>query len=487
MSQSALKAHYDIAIIGSGFSGLCMAIACQQAGREDFIILEKNAALGGTWRDNHYPGAACDVPSNMYSFSFEPNPNWSRMYSGQAEILRYMQHCVTKYQLTPHVRTQSEVIESRWDNQTKRWTLRLTDGQSCTARVIVSGVGGLSRPALPKIKGLDQFKGALFHSADWQHDVTLQGKRVAVIGTGASAIQFVPAIASEVGELLLFQRTPAWIVPKPDGVIPTPIRKIFQYLPPAQRLARHAIYWQSEFFGIGFINPKLMAPISALAKNHLKRQVPNPQLRAKLTPNYTIGCKRVLFSNNYYPALTRDNVQVLNTGVKEVTADGVRDSQGQLHAVDVIICGTGFDVQNPLGPLHVYGDDGLEIRQHGGLSAYMGINTRQMPNLFFLLGPNTALGHNSIIFMIEAQVQYTLKCLAELDRKKATSLTVKPEAEAAFNDHIQAQLKNMVWNAGGCSSWYLDENGKNNTLWPGFTWKYWLETRKPNFSDYLFS
>jgi len=229
-----------------------------------------------------------------------------------------------------------------------------------------------------------------------------------------------------------------------------------------------------------------MAPISALAKSHLKRQVPNPELRAKLTPNYTIGCKRVLFSNNYYPALTRDNVQVLTTGVKEITADGVLDAQGQLHKVDVIICGTGFDVQNPLGPLHVYGDDGQEIRQHGGLSAYMGINTRQMPNLFFLLGPNTGLGHNSIIFMIEAQVQYTMKCLAELDRKQAQSLTVKPEAEAAFNDHVQAQLKNMVWNAGGCSSWYLDENGKNNTLWPGFTWKYWLETRKPNFADYVF-
>lgn len=487
MGQSSLKAHYDIAIIGSGFSGLCMAIACQQAGRDNFVILEKASTIGGTWRDNHYPGAACDVPSNMYSFSFEPNPNWSRMYSGQAEILRYMQHCTTKYNLTPHVRTDSEVIESRWDSTKKHWMIRLAGGESFTARVVVSGVGGLSRPALPKIKGLDQFKGALFHSADWQHDVTLAHKRVAVIGTGASAIQFVPAIASEVGELLLFQRTPPWIVPKPDGVIPAPVRKVFKYIPPAQRLARHAIYWQSEFFGIGFINPKLMAPISALAKSHLKRQVPNPELRAKLTPNYTIGCKRVLFSNNYYPALTRDNVQVLSTGVKEITAEGVLDAQGQLHKVDVIICGTGFDVQNPLGPLHVYGDDGQEIRQHGGLSAYMGINTRQMPNLFFLLGPNTALGHNSIIFMIEAQVQYTLKCLAELDRKQATSLTVKPEAEAAFNDHVQAQLKNMVWNAGGCSSWYLDENGKNNTLWPGFTWKYWLETRKPNFSDYTFS
>lgn len=486
MVQPALKAHYDIAIIGSGFSGLCMGIACRQAGREDFVILEKAAAIGGTWRDNHYPGAACDVPSNMYSFSFEPNPNWSRMYSGQAEILRYMQHCATKYGLTPHVRTDSEVVESRWDTATQRWTIKLAGGQSLTARVIVSGVGGLSRPALPRIKGLDQFKGALFHSADWQHDVQLQGKRVAVIGTGASAIQFVPAIAGEVGELLLFQRTPPWIVPKPDGAIPAPVRKVFKYIPPAQRLARHAIYWQSEFFGIGFVNPKLMAPISALAKSHLKRQVPNPELRAKLTPNYTIGCKRVLFSNNYYPALTRDNVQVLTTGVKEITADGVLDAQGQLHKVDVIICGTGFDVQNPLGPLHVYGDDGQEIRQHGGLSAYMGINTRQMPNLFFLLGPNTGLGHNSIIFMIEAQVQYTMKCLAELDRKQAQSLTVKPEAEAAFNDHVQAQLKNMVWNAGGCSSWYLDENGKNNTLWPGFTWKYWLETRKPNFSDYVF-
>lgn len=483
--QSA-QPHYDVAIIGSGFSGLCMAIVLKQAQQEQFVLFEQADSIGGTWRDNHYPGAACDVPSNMYSFSFEPNPKWSRMYSEQPEILAYMQHCTDKYQLNSHIQCNSEVVHLQWNARAQHWQIRLHDGRAATARVVVSGVGGLSRPALPNVKGLQDFKGDLFHSAAWNHQVDLNGKRVAVIGTGASAIQFIPQIAPQVNQLLVFQRTPPWVIPKPDGQIPKLIKGVFRALPPAQRLARNGTYWTSETFGLGFVHPSLMRPISALAKWHLAKQVSDPTLQAKLTPNYTIGCKRVLFSNNYYPALARPNVNVITAGVREIVADGVIDSQGQHHAADVIICGTGFDVQNPLGPLHVYDEQGRELRQRASMQAYLGVSMHDLPNLFFLLGPNTGLGHNSIIFMIEAQVDYIMSCLSEMQKRGVGSMHVDVKAEQDYNDQVQQELKKMVWNAGGCKSWYLDENGKNNTLWPGFTWKYWLKTRRPTFKHFVF-
>lgn len=479
--------HHDALIIGSGFSGLCMAIALKKSGRQDFLILEKGDGVGGTWRDNTYPGAACDVPSNMYSFSFEPNPNWSRMYSGQAEILNYMQHCADKYDLMPHVQANSEVHELRWDEQQRIWHVSLADGSMMTARIVVSGVGGLSRPALPKVKGLDQFAGPVFHSADWHHEVDLTDKRVAVIGTGASAIQFVPEIVPQVAKLSLFQRTPPWIVPKPDGRINPVIRHIFQHIPAAQRFARNSIYWQSELFGLGFLHPSLMKPIKNLALWHLERQVPNAELRDKLTPNYTIGCKRVLFSNNYYPAVSQDNVDVIASGVSEVTRDSVIDSEGVAHPVDVVICGTGFDAQNPFGPLKIYDRKQHELRERGSMSAYLGIMMSDAPNLFFLLGPNTGLGHNSIIFMIESQVNFVMQCLDQMKQNRRASVEVRADAEQAFNDKLRKQQKGTVWTSGGCKSWYLDENGQNTTLWPGFTWQYWLKTRSVDFADFKFA
>lgn len=479
--------HHDIVIVGSGFSGIGMGIALRRAGRHDFIILEKAADLGGTWRENHYPGAACDVPSNMYSYSFEPNPQWSRTYSPQAEILDYIRHCALKYGVTPHLQFNSELVEARWDNEAQQWQLRLADGRRYTARVVVSAIGGLSRPALPKVPGLEKFQGPMFHSADWHHDVPLEGKRVAVIGTGASAIQFVPQIQPRVGKLVLFQRTPPWIIPKVDLAIDDRVQTLFRKLPLAQRLTRNGIYWLSETFGLGFVHPKAMAGIEAWARKHLQDQVADPLLREKLTPNYAVGCKRVLFSNNYYPALTQPNVDVVAAGVKEVKAHSVVDSNGDEHEVDVIICGTGFDVQDPLGPLHVYDEDGRELRERGSLSGYMGIAVPKLPNLFFLLGPNSGLGHNSIIFMSEAQIGYIMKCLDEMDRRHAASIEVSEAATLEFNADIQRQLKKMVWSAGGCSSWYLNERGENNTLWPGFTWKYWLRTRQPEFGHFLLS
>jgi cation diffusion facilitator CzcD-associated flavoprotein CzcO len=485
LKSQATVPHYQVAIIGSGFSGLGMAIQLKKSGRNDFVLLEKADAIGGTWRDNHYPGAACDVPSNMYSFSFEQNPNWSRTYSEQPEILAYMQRCANKYNLMPHVRTNSELLDARWDNDQQQWQLTLADGSHLSAQFLVSGIGGLSRPALPKVVGLENFKGDMFHSAEWNHDIDLSGKRVAVIGTGASAIQFVPQIAPKVGKLVLFQRTPPWLVPKLDTAIDSRLQLMFRKLPASQRLVRNGVYWLSEAFGLGFVNPRLMAGIEKLATHHLNNQVKDPELRAKLKPNYIIGCKRVLFSNNYYPALTRDNVEVVASGVREVRANSVIDSDGHEHEVDVIICGTGFDVQDPLGPLHVYDRNGDELRKRGGLSAYLGITVSHLPNAFFLLGPNTALGHNSVVFMIEAQINYVVKCLDEMDKKGAKTIEVTADAANNFNDDIQQQLQKMVWSKGGCKSWYLNEKGENNTLWPGFTWKYWLKTRTPEFKHFV--
>lgn len=477
--------HHELVIVGSGFSGIGMGVALRKAGRHDFIILEKAADVGGTWRENHYPGAACDVPSNMYSYSFEPNPNWSRSYSPQAEILEYIRHCARKYGVMPHLRFRQELQEARWSADEGLWHLATGSGERYTCRFLVSAVGGLSRPALPRVKGLQNFKGPMFHSADWQHDVSLDGKRVAVIGTGASAIQFVPQIQPRVGKLVLMQRTPPWIIPKVDVAIDDRVQTLFRKLPLAQRMMRNSVYWISETFGLGFVHPKLMAGIETWARKHLRDQVADPVLRDKLTPDYAVGCKRVLFSNNYYPALAQPNVEVVAAGVKEVTADSVIDANGDEHKVDVVICGTGFDVQDPLGPLHIYDEDGQELRARGSLSGYMGIVVPKLPNLFFLLGPNSGLGHNSIIFMSEAQISYILKCLDEMDRRHAGSIEVTEAASREFNEDIQKQLKKMVWNAGGCSSWYLNEKGENNTLWPGFTWKYWLRTRHPDFSHFV--
>jgi len=485
-TQAATAPHHDVIVVGSGFSGLGMAIFLKKAGRNDFLLLEKADDIGGTWYDNHYPGAACDVPSHMYSYSFEQNPDWTRMYSGQPEILAYMRRCADKYDLRPHVRCGQELLEARWVEAEQRWHLRTGTGDRYTCRVLVSGIGGLSRPALPKVKGLEDFQGEVFHSARWNHDVDLKGKRVAVIGTGASAIQFVPEVAQVAGKLVLFQRTAPWLVPKPDGQLPETLKTAFRKIPGTQTLFRNFIYWQAEAFGVGFINPKLMAPIEKLSRFHLERQIKNPELRAKLTPNYTIGCKRVLFTNNYYPALARDNVEVVASGVKEVRANSVIASDGTEHEVDVIICGTGFDVADPLGPLEIYDRDGKPVGHDGSMQAYLGITLKNLPNLFMLLGPNTALGHNSIIFMIESQINYVMQCLEEMDRRQSATIAVKPESVDAYNAKIQDELKKMVWSAGGCKSWYLNEKGENFTIWPGFTWKYWLKTRKVDFKQMQF-
>ncbi|MEV1245371.1 NAD(P)/FAD-dependent oxidoreductase [Nonomuraea sp. NPDC049750] len=469
-----------IVIIGSGFAGIGMAIKLKAAGYHDFVILEKAADLGGTWRDNTYPGCACDVPSPMYSYSFDLNPGWSRMFSPQEEIWDYLRACGEKHGITPHFRYGKRVVALKYDDLDRRWAVTTDDGETLRTNAVVSGIGALHIPSFPEISGREVFAGAAFHSAEWDHSVDLAGKRVAVIGTGASAIQFVPRIAERAARLTVFQRTPPWIHPKPDFGF-SPWAQRLMRLPGAARTVRNAIYWLLETRALGFtLDPKLMKASEQAALKHLERQIPDPELRERLTPDYTIGCKRILLSSDYYPALTRPNVSLVTDGIAEIREHSIVDVAGVEHEVDVIVYGTGFKVTEALQRQRIVGRDGLKIQDawQDGIETYYGISTAGFPNLFFLLGPNTGLGHNSVVFMIESQVRYVMDCLRLLSKTQARAIDVKPGRQRAFNRRLRERLDPLVWNAGGCRSWYLDEHGVNRTLWPGFTFEYWARTRK---------
>ncbi|GAA1283522.1 NAD(P)/FAD-dependent oxidoreductase [Saccharothrix xinjiangensis] len=477
-----------VLVVGTGFSGLGMAIELKRAGQDDFVVLEKAGDLGGTWRDNSYPGCACDVPSHMYSFSFELNPRWSRVFARQPEIWAYLKEVADKYRLRPHIRFDSEVSGARWDEDAKVWRVTVANGDTYTAKALVAGVGALHIPNVPELPGIEAFEGRAFHSAEWDHDYDLRGKKVAVVGTGASAIQFVPRIAGDVERLTLFQRTPPWVMPKADRAIATWERKLFRALPLAQRLYRDFVYWARESTALGFaVHPKIMEFAQNIAKRHMRSQVADESLHAKLTPDYTMGCKRVLISNDYYPALNRDNVDLVTDGIAEVRERSIVDRAGVEHEVDVIIYGTGFHVVDSFDYLDIAGKGGVDLAKQWrekGIETYYGITVSGFPNLFFLLGPNTGLGHNSVVFMIESQIRYVRQCLELLDRHHADELDVRPEVQARFNRDLQRKLTKGVWTEGGCKSWYLDAQGVNRTVWPGFTWRYWMRTKTLNPSDY---
>jgi cation diffusion facilitator CzcD-associated flavoprotein CzcO len=476
----------DVLIIGSGFAGIGMAIRLKQSGIASFLILEKEAELGGTWYVNRYPGCACDVQSHLYSFSFEPNPEWSRMFASQPEIWRYLKRCADKHGLAAHLRLNTEVAGAEWDEGAGLWHVRTAGGERHSARALVSAVGGLSRPVVPDLPGLREFRGKTFHSQRWDHGYDLAGKRVAVVGTGASAIQFVPQIAPKVAQLDLYQRTPPWIIAKPDREIGWWERLLYKTAPASQKAFRNAIYWQLEARAVGFtVNPRLMKLPERWARSHIRRQIADPELRRKVTPDYTIGCKRVLISDDYYPALARPNVELVTGGARGVTAGGVVDAQGRERPVDAIIFGTGFDVGNVLGPLQVRGRGGVEIRDAWTdvPQAYLGTTVAGFPNLFLLTGPNTGLGHNSLIYMIEAQVEYVLGALKLMKRRRLKAVEVRADVMRAFNAGLQRQNRRNVWNSG-CKSWYLDAQGRNFTLWPTFTWKFRELTRVFRAADY---
>ena len=489
--MNAQSDSIDVAIIGSGFAGLCMAIKLKEAGFTDFFIAEQAQTLGGTWRDNHYPGCACDVQSHVYSFSFAPNPDWTRQFAPQAEIRAYLEHCAARFGLAPYLRFGMGLTRAVFDEPQQRWQLSFSDGRQVSARVLVSAMGGLSRPALPAIPGLDSFKGKRFHSQQWDHGYSLKGKRVAVIGTGASAIQFVPQIAPQVAHLDLFQRTPPWIMPKPDRAISPLERWLFKHLPVTQRLMRGALYWTLEGRVLGFtLHPRLMNLAQKMARRHLHKQVSRPALRKILTPDYTIGCKRILISNDYYPALSRSNVEVVTQPVARIDADGVITADGIKHPVDCLIFGTGFQATDPLPRDCIIGRGGVDLMDtwHDGAHAYKGTTVPGYPNLFLIIGPNTGLGHNSMILMIEAQVAYILDALKHMQRQRITTVEVKPAVEHAYNQQLQDKLKRTIWNTGGCQSWYLDpRTGKNTTLWPGSTWRFKQVTRHFALKDYSVS
>ncbi|QXJ21668.1 NAD(P)/FAD-dependent oxidoreductase [Actinomadura graeca] len=480
----------SIVIIGSGFAGLGMAIRLKESGFHDFVVLEKSEALGGTWHDNTYPGCACDVPSHMYSFSFELNPGWSRMFAPQPEIRSYMERTADKYRVREHIRFGSAVDAMEYDNGARRWNVTLADGTVLTPKAVVSGIGALHIPSYPDLPGIERFQGTTFHSAEWDHSYDLTGKRVAVIGTGASAIQFVPRIAGQVEELVLFQRTPPWIQPKPDRPIPASLRKVFERVPGAARAFRNGIYWALEARAVGFtIDPRLSLPQEKLARWHIANQISDPVLRAKVTPGYTIGCKRVLLSNDYYPALARPNVEVETSGIAEVRENSVVTEDGREHEVDCVIYGTGFKVTDALTDLRVTGRGGVKLQEiwADGIEAHRGTTIPGMPNFFMLLGPNTGLGHNSVVFMIEVQIRHVLSCLRLLQKRGADAIEPRPEASRRFNDRIHKRLRRAVWSEGGCQSWYLDEHGVNRTLWPGHTFEFWSATRKADPDEYTFS
>lgn len=457
-----MGADVKVAILGAGFAGLCMGLKLKAQGETSFVILEKADRVGGTWRENTYPGAGCDIPSHLYSYSFAPNPEWPEVYSAQPDILAYIEGVVDQHELSPHIRLGAEVTGAAWDEAAGRWRIALADGSSVTAQAFVTAWGQLNRPKLPPIEGRETFAGAAFHSAQWDASVDLAGKRVAVIGNGASAIQFVPEVAKVAGQLTLFQRSPNWIVPRMNRPYTEDEKAQFRAQPAAMAAVRSEIFRMAEDRLIAKRNGTAPVEEVPIPLAHLHAQVTDPDLRAKLTPDYEIGCKRVLISNDFYPALTRPNVELVTEAIAKLTPRGVVDGQGRLHEADVVIYATGFETNSFVGETALTGLGGLSLAQawKAGPEAHLGITVAGFPNLFMLYGPNTNLGHNSIIYMIEAQVAYVLQALAQ-----GRPLAVRPEVMAAYNDKIQAELAHTPW-AGACTSWYKTAEGKILNNWP---------------------
>ena len=484
-----MSTHYEAIIIGTGFAGIGMAQALLAEGISNFVLLEKQHDVGGVWRENSYPGAACDVPSHLYSFSFEPKPDWTHRYARQGEILAYLQHCAHKYGATERTRFGAEVKRADYDEATRQWTVELSTGQHLSARLLISAVGQLSRPALPALPGMESFAGPSFHSATWRHDVDLRGKRVGVIGTGASAVQFVPTIAPDVAKLSLFQRSAPYLLPRMDRRYPAWEQALYRRLPWLQALSRARLWVFYDLRAIAFTRWTSLMRVAGLLpfRMLLKKQVADPALRVRLTPDYPIGCKRLLVSSNYLPALTRPNVELVTERIEAVVPEGVRTADGRVHACDALIFGTGFAATEFLAPMEIRGSGGHSLNEvwAGKPGAYLGISVAGFPNFFMLYGPNTNLGHNSIVYMIESQVRHVMRCVREMRGSGASRVEVRSDAVKTSVDEVQQGLKHTVWQ--GCKSWYLNESGYNPTNWHSFCFSYrWQALREKLGSVYEF-
>jgi cation diffusion facilitator CzcD-associated flavoprotein CzcO len=473
-----------VAIIGAGFGGIGLGIRLTQAGI-DFRIFEKAERIGGVWRDNTYPGATCDVPSHLYSFSFEPNPDWTRRYSPQPEILDYLEHCVSKYGIAEHLRLGTEVVRAEFDESGGAWRVELAGGETFEADVLVSACGQLSRPALTRVPGAERFCGAIFHTARWDHDVELEGKRVAVIGTGASTVQVVPSIAPRVAQLDVYQRSAPYVIPKQDRAYRDWERWLFRVFPPARLLQRFRQWLFFELFISAFNQFKPVGRLGVrMFQRQLEEQVQDPELRRALTPDHVLGCKRVLISSDYLPTFERDNVELVPKAVRELTEMGVVDEDGTERPVDVIVLSTGFETTRFLAPMEIRGRGGAELSEawREGAGAYLGMTVAGFPNLFVMYGPNTNLGSGSIIVQLESQISYILDAVERL-RRSGGWLAVRPEVQRDFDREMQRRLSTSVWMTG-CNNWYVDEHGRNTNNWPGFTLEYRRRTRRLDPADY---
>jgi cyclohexanone monooxygenase len=516
MTTTADRPDYEVLIVGTGFAGMGMAIQLEKAGISDFTVVEKDGDVGGTWLVNDYPGCACDVPSHMYSFSFEPNPNWSREFASQPEILAYLRRCADKYRLRSRIQFRTQVVGVAYDENACLWNVRLAPAddmarlarekglppgtplfalaadlpgtRTVRARVVVSAMGGLSTPAYPQLKGLDGFRGRTFHSQRWDHGYDLKGKRVAVIGTGASAIQFVPQIQPAVARLDIYQRTPPWVLPKADRAIPPLLRRLYGALPLTRQARRLSIYTMLESRQIALaLEPRLVRVAEAYARLSLRRQVADPVLREKLTPTYSLGCKRVLLTNDWFPAVTKPNVDVVTTGIAEVREGSIVDSSGVERPVDAIIFGTGFRISDAIPRGAVVGRSGADLAERFATApeAYKGTSVAGFPNLFLLVGPNTALGHNSLVYMIESQIRYVVDALRTMRDQRLAEIEVERRVQDEFNAELQRRSRHTVWTDGGCTSYYLEpKTGRNIAIWPGFTFHFRWITRAFDVGSY---
>lgn len=475
-------------MIGAGFSGLGAAISLRRAGHHDFVVLERSPDVGGTWWDNTYPGCRCDVPSNLYSYSFLPNPDWPETFSPREEIQRYLRRCAESEGVLPHVRFGVSLERAAWDEAIGVWRLETSEGEWLAERLI-TGTGGLVEPKLPQIEGLDDFAGPIVHTARWDHSLELAGKRIGVVGTGSSSIQVTPELAKVAGRLEVFQRTPAWVLPHVNRRTSKLERTLFRRLPILQRADRAFTTGYMEVTNLVMTRrPGVLKALEAIGRWHVKRQLPGePELQAALTPDYRLGCKRITLSNAYLRAYAKPHVSLVTSGIARADARGITTADGVHHELDVLVLGTGFQVTEMPAAARVVGRDGRTLQEvwSGSPEAYLGTTVTGFPNLFTLLGPNTGLGAGSIVTMIEAQLDYAIACLDALDAGGYATIEPREDVQHAFNAEVQSRSEGTVWLAGGCSSWYLADDGRNVTLWPDLMAAFEQRTRAFSLGEHV--